>query len=113
MKKVVLGDALFPVEPLHGVQHLPAARRVQHGGGGFEGAADMNKEAPQMDSSILDYLDDAIIVSVDKRAATLTMISQYTVLAPSTRQPSQLICSGRMGASFSLAHSSAVFSRRA
>ena len=33
----------------------------------------MNKEAPQMDSSILDYLDDAIIVSVDKRAATLTM----------------------------------------
>lgn len=33
----------------------------------------MKREAPQMDSSILKYLYDAIIVSVDKRADMLTM----------------------------------------
>lgn len=39
--------------------------------------------------------------------------SQNTVLTPSTRQPWQLMCSGKMGAWFSAAHNFAVFSRRA
>ena len=39
----------------------------------------------------------------------LQRLSQYTVFTPSTRQPSQLICSGRIGAWFNSAHSSAVF----
>ena len=38
-------------------------------------------------------------------------LSQNTVLIPSTRQPSQLICSGRMGALFNSAQRFAVFSR--
>ncbi len=43
----------------------------------------------------------------------LQRLSQYTVLIPSTRQPSQLICSGRMGALFNSAHNFAVFARNA
>ena len=39
-------------------------------------------------------------------------LSQNTVFAPFIRQPSQLICSGRIGALFSAAHSFAVFSRK-
>ena len=39
--------------------------------------------------------------------------SQNTVFTPLIRQPSQLICSGRIGALFSSAHSFAVFSRKA
>ena len=38
---------------------------------------------------------------------------QNTVFIPLARHPSQLICSGKMGALFSFAHSFAVFSRRA
>ena len=37
--------------------------------------------------------------------------SQNTVFAPLARQPSQLMCSGRMGALFNSAHSFAVISR--
>ena len=40
-------------------------------------------------------------------------VLQNTVLAPSRRQPLQLMCSGRMGALFSSAHNLAVFSRSA
>lgn len=37
------------------------------------------------------------------------ILSQNTVLSPSTRQPWQLMCSGRIGALFNSAHSFAVF----
>src|SRR5699024_1994976 len=40
-------------------------------------------------------------------------LSQNTVFVPSPRQPSQLICSGRIGALFSSDHNLAVFSRNA
>ena len=39
-------------------------------------------------------------------------LSQNTVFSPLIRQPSQLICSGKIGALFSSAHSFAVFSRK-
>ena len=39
--------------------------------------------------------------------------SQNTVFAPFVRHPSQLICSGKIGALFNSAHSFAVFSRNA
>lgn len=38
-------------------------------------------------------------------------LSQNTVFTPSTRHPSQLMCSGRIGALFNSAHSFAVFSQ--
>ena len=40
------------------------------------------------------------------------ILSQNTVLIPSTRQPWQLICSGRIGVLFNSVHSFAVFFRK-